>query len=34
MAKAHRAKLDVPRTPIGTALDEHVGWALRGRPDI
>jgi nucleoside-diphosphate-sugar epimerase len=30
MAKAHRANLDVPRTPIGVALDEHIQWALAG----
>ena len=34
MAKARHAKLDVPLTPIGMALDEHVDWALSGRPDL
>jgi hypothetical protein len=34
MAKAHRANLNVPRTPIGVALDEHVKWALAGRPAL
>ncbi len=34
MAKAQAAQLDVPATPIGQALDEHLAWALAGRPPL
>lgn len=34
MKKAQAAGLDYPKTPIGTALDEHIGWALAGRPAL
>jgi nucleoside-diphosphate-sugar epimerase len=34
MAKAHRAGLAVPSTPIGAALDQHLSWHRAGRPAL